>query len=105
MTGAPYFLSRLELFQLMKQEFIQSFGACGANRCDEGFYLFGQLSGFLYRLLQKMIWKSNLPAEEEWDSLHCFNFTDSSFLAYVDFMKKSHSRTAVLRGVTTSVDV
>ena len=103
-TDNPFFLSHLEVFQAIMQDFYQNFKVCGANRCDQGFFLFGQLLGFFYRLLRRIISKSNLPAEEEWDSVHCFDFTGFSFLAFAELVKESHFPTAALR-VRASVDV
>ena len=107
-TGDFHFLSRLELFQSILQilqDIHQKFGVYGANRCAQGFFLFGQQLDFFYRLLRRINSKSNLPSEENRDSIHCLNFTGCSFLVVSNFLKKSHFGTAALRVMKTSVDV
>ena len=93
----------MELFYVILQESHQSFGACEANRRVQGFFLFGQLLGFLYHLFWRTTSEKKLPAV--WDSIHCFNFTRCSFLAITDVVKKSHFRTSALSAVKASVDV
>ena len=101
LTGDILLLSRLELFQALEQDFHECFGVCGQNRCDQGLFLFGQLFGFFYRLLRRIVLKSSSTAEEDWDCILCFNFPGCLFLAIAVFKTKSHFRTAA----KASVDV
>ena len=46
-TGHPFFLSRLELFQERMQNYREKFGMCSVgSQSDQGFYLIGQLLNF-----------------------------------------------------------
>ena len=46
-TGNPFFISGWESFQVTMQDFAESFGVLGANRCTPGFFSGGQLLSFL----------------------------------------------------------
>ena len=59
----------------------------------------------MYRLLRRIVTKSSLPLEDDWDAIHNSDFGGKIFLEVGDFMRKSHFRTAALRVVETSVDV
>ena len=59
----------------------------------------------MYRLLRRIVTKSSLPLEDDWDAIHNFDFGGKTFLDVSDFMRKNHFRAAALRVVKTSVDV
>ena len=100
-TGESYFLSLLDLFQSIAQVYHHSFGMQVVCRRDQGFFLFGQLLGFMYRLSQ-----SRTCHEDNWAAIHKFDSEGMLFLAVSDFKRNSVFRTAAaVRVVMMSVDV
>ena len=59
----------------------------------------------MYRLLRRIVTKSSLPHDKDWDTNHCFDFGGKSFLAVLEFMRKRHFQTGALHVVKTIVDV
>ena len=105
LTGDSCFFPRLEIFRSIMQDYQQIFGVCGTDWRDQGFFVFGKLLNFSYRLLRKIFAKLRLPAIKDWDLIHCFDFTGPSFLSIGDFTKKCLFRTATLRVLELSMDV
>ena len=102
-TANFYSLSRLDLFQAIKQNFYQSFGVCGANRCDQGFFLFGQLLGFFYVAEDNSTVK--FTSWGRFGQYSLLRFYGCSFLTIAEILKESHFQTAAQRVVKASVDV
>ena len=68
-TGDPHFEARLELFQVIVQDYREAFKRSTVPIRDQGFFLCGQMSDFLHRLLRRIVAQSCLPAEWDWDAL------------------------------------
>ena len=69
-----------------------------------GSFLLGNFLGFLKWLFRRVVTKSSLPREDDWDAILNFDIGGKIFLAVSDFMLKRHFRTAALRVVKVSLD-
>ena len=72
---------------------------------DQGFFLCGQMCDFLHRLLRRIVSRSCLPSEWDWDALRSFDFAVSELLGIPEFMQKTEFRSKVLKVARTKIDV
>ena len=72
---------------------------------DQGFFLCGQTCDFLHRLLRKIVSRSCLPAEWDWDALRSVDFAVSELLGIPEFMQKTEFRAKVLKVARSKIDV
>ena len=72
---------------------------------DQGFFLCGQMCDFLHRLLRRIVSRSCLPAEKDWDALRSFDFAASELLGIPEFMQKTEFRAKVLKFARSKIDV
>ena len=59
----------------------------------------------LHRLLRRIVSRSCLPAEWDWDALRSFDFAVSEILGIPEFMQKTEFRAKVLRVARSKIDV
>ena len=103
-TGDPYFEARLELFKVIEQEYREAFKRSTVPSRDQGFLLCGQMCDFLYRLLRRIVSRSCLPSEWDWDALRSFDFAVSELLGIPEFMQKTELRSKVLKVAKSKID-
>ena len=72
---------------------------------DQGFFLRGQMCDFLHRLLRRIVSRSCLPAEWDWDALRSFDFAVSELLGIREFMRKTEFQAKVLKVARSKIDV
>ena len=60
---------------------------------------------FLHRLLRRLVSRSCLPAEWDWDALRSFDFAVSELLGIPEFMQKTQFRAKVLKVARSEIDV
>ena len=60
---------------------------------------------FLHRLLRRIVSRSCLPAEWDWDALRSFDFAVSELLGIPEYMQKTEFRAKVLKVARSKVDV
>ena len=60
---------------------------------------------FLHRLLRRIVSRSCLPAEWDWDALRSFDFAVNELLVIPEFMQKTEFRAKVLKVARSKVDV
>ena len=96
-TGDPYFEARLELFKVIVQEYREAFRRSILPSRDHGFFLCGQMCDFLHRLLRRIVSRSCLPSERDWDALRSFDFAVSELLGIPEFMPKAEFRSKVFK--------
>ena len=104
-TGDPYFEARLELFKVIVQEYREAFKRSTLPSRDQGFFLCGQMCDFLHRLLRRIVSRSCLPSEWDWDALRSFDFAVSELLVIPEFMQKTEFRSKVLKVAKLKIDV
>ena len=62
--------------------------SAGCKR-DQGFFFNGQMLDFLYRILRRIVQRSSLPEEKDWEALRDFDFSSVEFLDVPSFMEKT----------------
>ena len=72
---------------------------------DQGFFFCSQLCDFLHRLLRRIVPRSCLPAEWDWDALQFFDFAVGELLGIPEFMQKTKFRSKVLKVARPKIDV
>ena len=60
---------------------------------------------FLHRLLRRIVSRSCLPSEWDWDALRSFDFAVSELLGIPEFMQKTELRSKVLKVAKSKIDV
>ena len=60
---------------------------------------------FLHRLLRRIVSRSCLPAEWDWDALRSFDFAVGELLGIPEFMQKTEFRSKVLKVAGSKIDV
>ena len=65
----------------------------------------GQMCDFLHRLQRRIVSRSCLPAEWDWDALRSFDFAVSELLGIPEFMQKTNFRAKVLKVARSKIDV
>ena len=60
---------------------------------------------FLQRLLRRLVSRSCLPAEWDWDALRSFDFAVGELLGIPEFMQKTEFRSKVLKVARSKIDV
>ena len=103
--GDPYFEARLELFKVIAQDYREAFKRSTLPTRDQGFFLCGQMCDFLHRLLRRIVTRSCLPAEWDWDALRSFDFAVGELLGIPEFMQKTEFRAKVLKVARSKIDV
>ena len=60
---------------------------------------------FLHRLLRRIVSRSCLPSEWDWDALRSFDFAVNNLLGIPEFMQKTEFRAKVLKVAKSKIDV
>ena len=60
---------------------------------------------FVHRLLRRIVSRSCLPAEWDWDALRSFDFAVSELLGIPEFMQKTEFRAKVVKVARSKIDV
>ena len=93
------------MFKVIVQDYREAFKRSTVPSRDQGFFLCGQLCDFLHRLLRRIVSRSCLPAEWDWDALRSFDFAVSELLGIPEFMQKTEFRAKVLKVAKSKIDV
>ena len=72
---------------------------------DQGFFLCGQMCDFWHRLLHRIVSRSCLPNEWNWEALRSFDFPVGEILSIPEFMQKTEFRTKELKFARSKIDV
>ena len=72
---------------MIVHDYREAFRRSTAPTCDQGFFLCGYMCDFLHRLLQRIVARSCLPAEWDWDALRSFDFAVGELLSIPEFMQ------------------
>ena len=104
-TSDPYFEARLELFEVIVQDYRETFKRSTVPTRDQSFFLCGHMYDFLHRLLRRVVARSSLPAEWDWDALRSFDFAVRELLGILEFMQKTEFRAKVLKVARSKIDV
>ena len=105
MTGDDLFESRLELFKVIIQDYLESFRRSSDVRRDQGFFLCGQMLDFLHRFLRRIVACECLAEEDDWNALLEFDFTNVQLLSISQFMEKTEFRTKAMRAAKGRINV
>ena len=93
------------MFKVIVQDYREAFKRSTVPSRDQGFFLCGQICDFLHRLLRRIVSRSCLPAEWDWDALRSFDFAVSELLGITEFMQKTEFRAKVLKVARSKNDV
>ena len=93
------------MFKVIVQDYREAFKRSTVPSRDQGFFLCGHMCDFLHRLLRKIVSRSCLPAEWDWDALRSFDFAVSELLGIPEFMQKTEFRAKVLKVAKSKIDV
>ena len=105
MTGDDLFESRLGLFKVIMQNYRESFWGSSDVRRDQGLLLYGQMLGFIHRLLRRVVIRDCLREEDDRDALLEFGITNVQFLSVSQFMEKTEFRTRAMRAASGWINV
>ena len=97
--------ARLELFKVINQDYREALKRLTVPTRDQGFFLCGQMCDFLHRLLRRIVLRSCLPAEWDWDALRSFDFAVSELLGIPEFRQKTEFRAKLLKVARSKIDV
>ena len=93
------------MFKVIVQDYREAFKRSTVPSRDQGFFLCGQMCAFLIRLLRRIVSRSCLPAEWDWDALRSFDFAVSELLGIPEFMQKTEFRAKVLKVAKSKIDM
>ena len=71
---------------------------------DKGFFLCGQMCDFIHRLLQRIVPRSCLPDEWDWDALRSFDFAIGELLSIPECMQRTEFRAKALKVMRSKID-
>ena len=93
------------MFKVIVQDYREAFKRSTVPSREQGFFLCGQMCDFLHRLLRRIVSRSCLPAEWDWDALRSFDFAVSELLGIPEFIQKTEFRSKVLKVAKSEIDV
>ena len=93
------------MFKVIVQDYREAFKRSTVPSRDQGFFLCGHMCEFLHRLLRRIVSRSCLPAEWDWDALRSFDFAVSELLGIPEFMQKTEFHAKVLKVAKSKIDV
>ena len=90
---------------MIVQDYREAFKRSIMPTRDQGFFLCGQMCDFLHRPLRRIVPRSCLPDEWDWDALRSFDFAVGELLSIPEFMQKTEFRAKVLKVARSKIDV
>ena len=90
---------------MIVQDYREAFKRSTVPTRDQGFSLCGQMCDLLHRLLRRIVVRSCLPAEWDWDALRSFDFAVGEGLGIPEVMQKTEIRAKVLKVARSKIDV
>ena len=72
---------------------------------DQGLFLCGQMCDLLRRLLRRIVPRSCLPDEWDWDALRSSDCAVGELLSIPEFMQKTDFRTKALKFARSKIDL
>ena len=103
-TGDPFFEARSELFKVIVQDHREAFKRSTVPTRDQGFFLCCQTCDYLHQL-RKIVPRSCLPNELDWDALRAFDFAAGESLSIPQLMQKTEFRAKALKVAREKIDV
>ena len=104
-TGEIFFEALLELFKVIFQDYREAFKRSLARKRDQGIFLCGQMCNFLNRLLRRVLKRSDLSDESDWDKVQSFDFAVEELLSILDFVQKSKFPAKALKVSKSRINV
>ena len=90
---------------MIVQDYREAFKRAIVPTRDQGCFLCGQMCEFLHRLLWRIVPRSCLPDEWDWDALRSFEFAVGVLLSIPKFMEKTEFRVKALKVAKSKIDV
>ena len=90
---------------MIVQDYREAFKKSIVPARDQGFFLCGQMCDILHRLLRRVVPRSCLPDEWDWDALRSIDFAVGELLSIPEFMQKTEFRAKVLKIARSKIDV
>ena len=72
---------------MIVQNYCEAFKRPTLPTREQGFFLCGQMCDFLHRLLRRIVSRSCMPHERDWDALRSFDFAVGELLSIPEFMQ------------------
>ena len=104
-TGDEFFECRLELFNVIVQDYREAFKRSSCPRRDQSFFLCGQMLDFLHRLLRRIVERDVRTDENDWKVSRQYDFIETKFPDVPSFMEKSEFQAKALRVAKSKIDV
>ena len=104
-TADEFLECRLELFNVILQDFREAFKWLSCPRRDQGFFLCEQKLEFLHWLLRRIVEQDTLPDENDSEALRQKEFIETKFLDVPSFKEKTEFGAEALRVVKSKTDV
>ena len=82
---------------MIVQDFCEAFKRSTVPTCDQGIFLCGQMYDFLHRLLRRIVSRSCLPDEWDWDALRSFDFAVYELFSIPGIMQKIQFRAKAMK--------
>ena len=87
-----FFEAHLELCKVIVQDNHEASKRSTVPTRDQGLFLCGQTCDFLHRLLRRIVPRSCLPDERDWDALRFSDIAVGELLSIPEFMQKAEFR-------------
>ena len=104
-TGDEILKCRLELFNVIVQDYREAFKQSSCRRLDQGFFLYGKMLDFLHWLLRQIVELDTLLDKRDCEALRRYYFTSTKILDVPYFMKKSELRAKAMWVAKSKIDV
>ena len=93
------------MLEVKVQDYHEAFKRSIVPTRDQGFLLCRQMRDFLRWLLRRIMPRSCLPNDLDWETLRSFDFAVGELLSIPDFMQKTEFRAKVLKVARSKIDV
>ena len=90
---------------MIVQDYRETFKRSIVPTRDQGFFLCDKMCFLLHRLLRRIVVRSCLPAEWDWDALRSVDVAVGELLGIPEFMQKTEFRAKVLKVARSKIDV
>ena len=87
------------------QDYCEVFKLPPEPKQDEGFFLYGQMCGFLHRLLRRLVKQRDLPDASNWEKVRSFDFAIEYSVSFPEFVQKMEFRAKALMVAKSKTDV
>ena len=101
MTVDEFLECNLQLFKVIPQDYREVFKPSAVSERDHCFFFNGQKLDFLHRIVQR----SSLPGEKDWEALRDFDFSSVELLDVPSFMDDTEFQAKAMRVAKAKIDV